>query len=475
MKNSMPATGGGEERAGQSDRRPLESMQNLPRASSASHFRTAIEKAGLSYAGKFPKLRNFGPAAYLEYIREYASHIFLRRVPFPDAGSAPGRSIYRDDHAEVRFGIAGDWGTGTDEAFVAARGLAQPVPDYTIHLGDVYFIGDKAEIDTNFLGRPSHRYRTGYQTVRWPLGSRGTFALNGNHEMYANGNGYFNHLLPALGLAVGRGKQAGQGCSFFAIEMDRWIVVAVDTGYNSRGLPFVSQLDPSGIGWVRRLQDRMKPSCCLPDALVSWLRDDVRPRIGTGAAAKGVVLMSHHQYFSAFPEEFAFELPAQQIQAALGIASAIWFWGHEHRFAGYDFGGPGGLQVHGRCLGHGGMPVSTAKAVPERPPPGSAPTGARAPALRFFDNRAYQTNEDGSVFGWNGYMKLKVTGDVVTARYYDIASIQAPGGCDEFAEVDYRDRLLLEERFTLQTDGAIRCETTQYCVEEGFFGPAKWG
>ena len=468
-------------------------MQNLPRASSASHFRTAIDKAGRSFAGKFPKLRNFGPTAYLEYIREYASHLILRRVPFPDASRAPQRSIYTDLRAAVRFGVAGDWASGTDEAFVAARGLSHPLPDYTIHLGDVYFIGDKAEIDTNFLGCPSGRYRYAYQTVKWPIGSRGSFALNGNHEMYANGNGYFNHLLPAIGAAdpaahangnshlhshaMQPTKTLGQGTSFFCLELDRWLIVAVDTGYNSRGLPFISQLDPIAIPWVRRLQDRLKPSCSLPEPLLEWLRNDVRPLLQKDSALppRGVILLSHHQYFSAFPEEFVFEIPAAQIHEALGITAAVWFWGHEHRFAGYEFGGPDALQVHGRCLGHGGMPVSTVQPVPA---PGSPPSPLIAPgtpALRFLDNRAYQTNPDGSVFGWNGYMKLNVAGDTVSVRYYDIGSILSPGACDEFAEADDQDKLVLEERFTLHADGSIACDTTQHCLEANFFGPKKWG
>ncbi len=481
-----------------SNRRPLESMKDLPRASSASHFRTAIDKAGRSFAGKFPKLRNFGPTAYLEYMREYASHLFLRRVPFPDASHAPGRSIYRDPRPSIHLGVAGDWASGTDESFVAARGLAHPLPDYTIHLGDVYFIGDKAEIDTNFLGRESRRYRYGYQTVQWPIGARGAFALNGNHEMYANGNGYFNHLLPAIGAIdpathpngngrnhSGNGrnhssshapvKAQGQGCSFFALEFERWVLIAVDTGYNSRGLPFVSQLDPSHIAWLRRRQSSLQPACELPGPLLEWLRNDVRPLLGRGADAKGVILMSHHQYLSAFPEEFVFERPAAQIHEALGISSAVWFWGHEHRLAGYEFGGPGPLQVHGRCLGNGGMPVSTVANVPPRGAAHSPLIAPNTPALRFLDNRTYQTNLDGSVFGWNGYMKLRIAGDTVTAHYYDIASILSSGACDEFAETDDQDRLLLEERFTLASDGGILCETQQHCLEKNFFGPIKWG
>jgi hypothetical protein len=479
--------------ADRSNRRPLESMSHLPRASSASHFRTAIDKAGRSFAGKFPTLRNFGPAAYLEYIREYAAHLILRRVPFPDPSRAPHRSIYPDPRPTVTFGVAGDWASGTDEAFVAARGLAHPLPDYTIHLGDVYFVGDRAEIDTNFLGRQSRRYRYAYQTVKWPIGLRGAFALNGNHEMYANGHAYFNHLLPAIGLIdpppananshnhrnqpTPHPRTLGQGCSFFCLELDRWLIVAVDTGYNSRGLPFISQLDPFYTPWLRRIQNALKPSCSLPGPLFHWLHDEVRPLIHADPASppRGVILLSHHQPFSAFPDEFAFETPAAQIHNALGIDTAIWFWGHEHRLAGYDLGGIGPLKVHGRCLGHGGMPVATVAQVPTPNVPLPPIIATGTPPLRFLDNRAYQTNPDGSVFGWNGYLKLSITGDTVSARYFDIASILAPGACDEFAEIDDQDKLLLEEMFTLAPTGAIACHTTQHNLEPNLYGPAKWG
>jgi hypothetical protein len=109
---------------------------------------------------------------------------------------------------------------------------------------------------------------------------------------------------------------------------------------------------------------------------------------------------------------------------------------------------------------------------------GSASSSSPAPTtppLRFLDNRTYQTNPDGSVFGWNGYMKLAIAGDTVTARYYDIAGILSSGACDEFAEADDSDKLLLEDRFTLAPDGTIGCETTQHNLESNFYGPQKWG
>ncbi|MBV9761185.1 MAG: hypothetical protein JO340_11525 [Acidobacteriaceae bacterium] len=45
--------------------------------------------------------------------------------------------------------IAGDWGTGTQEADTIAGLIANKDSDYTIHLGDVYYVGDDDEIQEN--------------------------------------------------------------------------------------------------------------------------------------------------------------------------------------------------------------------------------------------------------------------------------------------------------------------------------------
>ncbi len=55
----------------------------------------------------------------------------------------------------------------------------------------------RCEIKENFLGEPT----SPYPPVKWPQGKLGSFALSGNHEMYARGNGYFDAILPKMGLA----------------------------------------------------------------------------------------------------------------------------------------------------------------------------------------------------------------------------------------------------------------------------------
>jgi hypothetical protein len=168
----------------------------------------------------FQRLGSFLSSNLWQWLADYARYRIGPRRPFrgyPDPARDNG--IYHlsgdgaDDAAPVRIALAGDWGTGTDEAHAVAERIDAIRPEYTIHLGDVYFVGDPAEVRENFLGiaNPDNSYRP----CRWPLGSKGTFALNGNHEMYARGIGYFDLILPALGMREGD-RQLGQTASFFS-------------------------------------------------------------------------------------------------------------------------------------------------------------------------------------------------------------------------------------------------------------------
>jgi hypothetical protein len=78
-------------------------------------------------------------------------------------------------------------------------------------------VGDPQSVNENCLGikNPSNNY----DPVTWPIGPKGSFALNGNHEMYANGGGYFDVLLPQLGLCDSNGATSGQQTSFFACKI----------------------------------------------------------------------------------------------------------------------------------------------------------------------------------------------------------------------------------------------------------------
>jgi hypothetical protein len=100
-------------------------------------------------------------------------------------------------------------------------------PDFTVHLGDVYFVGGETEIRENFLGEKT----SPYDPVKWPMGKLGSFALSGNHEMYARGRGYYNDILPRMGLkAPGSEWGSGQGAGFFCLEDKRGLILLTHHG-----------------------------------------------------------------------------------------------------------------------------------------------------------------------------------------------------------------------------------------------------
>jgi len=92
--------------------------------------------------------------------------------------------------------LAGDWGTGTDIAQQVADFMVSTNPELTIHLGDIYYVGTESEVRQNCFGEDTPAYKG----VLWKMGTKGSFALNGNHEMYSGGNGYFEDFLPKLGI-----------------------------------------------------------------------------------------------------------------------------------------------------------------------------------------------------------------------------------------------------------------------------------
>lgn len=372
----------------------LANFVGLSRTGFASHFRAG----GSHYSTTtYDPLNAFLPGNLAEWIPHVIRYWFHRKHPFRDY-TAPGKGngIFTiDDRAT--FSLVGDWGTGTDEADQVGHRVRGFGPDYTIHLGDVYFVGGKSEVRENFLGERSSPYRP----VKWPLGRLGSFALSGNHEMYALGNGYFDFILPKMGLRDKDGQWGhGQWASFFCLQNKYWRIVGLDTGYNSTGfdwgsLPFVRK--------SKRFRKSvwLKPRCTLPGSLLKWLQDAVNP----DADRRGLILLTHHGCYSAFGEWY--QLPARQL-ATLIHRPVIWFWGHEHRFAVYDlYHAPHGLPAYGRCIGHGGMPVERGK-----------PPDLDCPWLAW-DNRRYSNGEPIDV-GFNGHANLSLSGPELHVDYVDL-------------------------------------------------------
>jgi hypothetical protein len=339
-------------------------------------------------AAGYPALAAFASSQTWRWLVEYLRHRFGRRHRYQTYSGAD-TGIYRlgGEGDEVRVAVAGDWGTGTDEAAMVAREIEDFRAHYTVHLGDVYYMGDGHEVAENFLGQDvegSH-----FTPIAWPRGSRGSFSLIGNHEMYARGIAYFRRILPWLGM-MENGVPQGQKASFFCLENEDWRVIGIDTGYNSVGLPFVEYL--------------VQPDCALPPLLMDWLANTVKPAEDD---PRGIILISHHQYFSAFDD--AYPKAASQL-ATLFRRPVLWFWGHEHRLTIYDkFAVRNGVEAYGRCIGHAGMPVDLAPAKAAHPD---------CPVL-FVDKRVYQNDEHLHI-GMNGFARLTFRSKQLLVDYVDL-------------------------------------------------------
>ncbi len=347
----------------------------------------------------FPLLYLFLPNNLWPWIWNYLKGIFHGKYkPYPhyEIGGQDGIYLLRaaDGGDKIRISIVGDWGTGTDEAYEVAQQVQSYDPDYTIHLGDVYYVGDDPEVQENFLGKQAPN--SPYTPIAWPLGKVGSFAMLGNHEMYGGGKPYFTEMLPICGPSEGQPQKA----SFFCLETPYWRILALDTGYNSVGVPVLGSIPV-----VNKLPV-LGANCKLQDELIEWLQSNVKPQQNK----KPTLFLSHHQYFSAFGDG-SYPVAAKQLSEFFSGQVVVWIWGHEHRLAIYEQGSPDGqIQCYGRCLGHGGMPVECG--VPK----------ANNPSVAFYDSRCSHQIGNGDTAGLNGFVNLVLADSNLTLDYRDFTN-----------------------------------------------------
>jgi hypothetical protein len=228
----------------------------------------------------------------------------------------------------ARLVLVGDWGSGIDRADLIAKLMADAVKDaddrqcHVVHLGDIYFCGWPEEAQERFLDH-------------WPVkpgDAAFSWCLNGNHDMYCGGEGYFKIVL-----GDSRFKEQG-GCSYFALENEHWQILGLDTAYEEW------KLEGNQFGWA--VQQRFN-----------------------NPAKKGI-LLSHHQPFSDYEKSAKSDGLAETAAALLKEnRTTAWLWGHEHRcvvYKSHDFAfkdGTAGKLPFGACLGNGGVPTHATKPV----------------------------------------------------------------------------------------------------------------
>ncbi len=247
--------------------------------------------------------------------------------------------------------VFGDWGTGLSLASKVAGSIRDQLEAgdnsrqrHVIHLGDAYYAGEPDEYTERML-------------PFWPVASGernsiGSWSLNGNHDMYSGGHGYFDTLLREDYLIRWHGDASGEPSSFFLIEDQDWQVFGLDTSWNTPSLG-------SAIFGKPTLNDYGGQNGVLTKEQVTWMAK-VRDQ------SKGCILLTHHQPGSSRSNESQHADEAVALLKAGGVYAGIdaWIWGHEHRGVVFK---PKAQRTSKRlkdapafcaCLGHGGIPVT---------------------------------------------------------------------------------------------------------------------
>jgi hypothetical protein len=370
-----------------------EYFQNI-RSELTNHLRTELSKGRSK--GRMQKLSNFLSKQIWSWLYHYLKSRFGPKVQYRSYTDGE-TGVYKltkstGTAGEFSIAIASDWASDTNESAGICRQIKDKHnPDYTIHIGDIYFVGAPHEVKRNFV----------YPDSPWVRGNTGSFAVMGNHEMYARGEAFFKHLLPTMGIKTSKGTYDGQKAGFFCLENEYWRIIGLDTGYHSIGTPIIEFLP------------FCSPNSHLDKIHMSWLKDTVR--LGDPNDKRGIIILSHHQYITAFNTESEYAVPASQISSLIGRGQKlIWLWGHEHKLSLFEKATiRDDLFVYGRCIGHGGLPIEIKSRSFT-----TSPKKKGFSKLVMFDKRQKEVIDETEV-GYNGYAILKILGNALRIEYYD--------------------------------------------------------
>ena len=268
---------------------------------------------------------------------------------------------------DARIAIFADWATSLYGAPAIAKSIAEKLDrcDVALHLGDTYYSGADDEVKERLVGD-------------WPIRDAKTVnrALNGNHEMYSGGHGYFEALTSFF----------HQPASCFAMQNANWIIVCLDTAY----VDF--DLDPKQVDWLNG--------------------------IVAAAGKRKLILFSHHQPFS--------QLDAQGPNLQVALDSLLnaqritaWYWGHEHRLVLYEPHPKWGLK--GRCVGNGGFPGFRDNLM-STPSPYyqwvSLLPAPHVPHAKVLDGQNLWIPEDPMNYSPHGFLTLEFDGEKAFETYF---------------------------------------------------------
>jgi hypothetical protein len=268
---------------------------------------------------------------------------------------------------QITIALVGDWGAHNDAARAVANQITAKHPDIVIHLGDIYYAGQRNEAEEALKMWPLADPTTG------AIPPRTSFALNGNHEMFSGGRPYFETVLPAF----------GQPASYFGFRNSKWQILAFDSAYvEHRLLPPDEATDDAGL-----------------HSQWNWLVDKMRN------SKLPTILLSHHEPVSAFAQEHSdgtkLRSDFQKFIAASGRDVFGWFFGHEHRCTIYD---DPKVPYFGRLIGNGCIPHTA-------PPADQKPESGCVSFAKM--NFAKNANRD----AMSGFALLKFDGGRIDIKY----------------------------------------------------------
>ena len=160
----VPVTGeqSASDSSAEANYRDSNTLLDMPSVLGRSHYRTQgdIHRKESEGRGRFARTINFLKNKWLKWAWHYARSRFGRKHRFntyppghADNGIYPLRASFDDSTLghPVRLILAGDWATGTRDAFEIGRLIQKRAPHFTIHLGDIYYVGTRAEVRENML------------------------------------------------------------------------------------------------------------------------------------------------------------------------------------------------------------------------------------------------------------------------------------------------------------------------------------
>ena len=304
----------------------------------------------------------------------------------------------------ARIAIIGDWGTGVYKdgnvekcpAQLVIDGIMnlEHIPDYIIHLGDVYYAGTKNEERKNLLNM-------------LPLSFKGKlFTMNSNHEMYDGANGLFNET-------ISNSKFESQnGSTYFSVEVGDWIIVGLDSAYYDKSHLYMDGAIFNKDGGQEQ---------------VKFLREKA------AIEGKQLLLLTHHNPIeydgSSFVDSDKNEgsLWQQVVDVTLnGAMPDAWYWGHIHNGIVYEnlellngmktlSGNPAKL----RCCGHASIPYGKGSGLFNKD------TGKNNPGIAYFGETPMDPSKptlSQNLRVLNGFAVIDIDGSKIKETFYEVSN-----------------------------------------------------